>query len=185
MTVANSRLYVNALSTRNKVSRLLWKIFRVIFFRIMPDAKFHWWRIFILRAFGAKIGRGCKVAASCNVWAPWNLEMGDFVCIAASVDCYNVAKIRLGSYATVSQRAFLCSASHDLASLARPLIYSPISIGDHAWVCAEAYVGPGLHIGEGAVVGARSVVTKDIPSWTIAVGNPAKVIRERVIKKIE
>ena len=111
--------------------------------------------------------------------------MGDFVCIAASVDCYNVAKIRLGSYATVSQRAFLCSASHDLASLARPLIYSPITIGDHAWVCAEAYVGPGLHIGEGAVVGARSVVTKDIPSWTIAVGNPAKVIRERVIKKIE
>ncbi|MEF8746772.1 MAG: putative colanic acid biosynthesis acetyltransferase [Candidatus Accumulibacter propinquus] len=182
MTATPTRLYVDGLSARNKARRALWNVVRTLLFRWSPDYKFHRWRILLLRAFGAKIGQGCKVASSCRVWAPWNLEMGDYVCLGANVDCYNVAKIRIGSYSTVSQRAYLCSASHDVTTLALPLIYAPITIGEYAWVCAEAFVSLGQSIGPGAVVGARSVVTKDIPAWTIAAGHPASVIKARRIE---
>jgi putative colanic acid biosynthesis acetyltransferase WcaF len=97
------------------------------------------------------------------------------------VDCYSVSPIQIGNKVTVSQRAFLCSASHDISSLSRPLIHSPIVIKEHAWVCAEAFVGAGITIAEGAVVGARSVVTRDVEAWAVVAGNPAKFVKTRVI----
>jgi putative colanic acid biosynthesis acetyltransferase WcaF len=108
--------------------------------------------------------------------------MGHYVCLAEGVDCYSVSPIRIGNKVTISQRAFLCSASHDVTSLARPLIHAPIIIKEHAWVCAEAFVGAGITIAEGAVVGARAVVTKDVKSWSIVAGNPAKFVKQREIK---
>jgi putative colanic acid biosynthesis acetyltransferase WcaF len=138
----------------------------------------------LLRLFGAKIGRGCRIAPSCFVWAPWNLIMEDFVALAQGVDCYSVDKIILGSYSTVSQRAFICTASHDVSYLSRPLIHSPIIVGEHAWICAESFVAPGVEVGHGAIVGARSVVTKNVSAWTIVAGNPARYIRVREIVEI-
>ncbi|GHC04795.1 hypothetical protein GCM10007047_22040 [Cerasicoccus arenae] len=105
--------------------------------------------------------------------------MGNFVCIAASVDCYNVDKIVLKDKVTVSQRSFLCTASHDIDSLQRPLIHAPITIEQHVWVCAEAFVGPGVTIFEGAVVAARAVVIKNVEAWAVVAGNPAKKIKHR------
>jgi putative colanic acid biosynthesis acetyltransferase WcaF len=135
----------------------------------------------ILRLFGAKIGKGCKIAPSCFVWAPWNLQMGNYACLADGVDCYSVSLISMMDYSTVSQRAFLCGASHDISKIERPLIHRPIVISKHAWICAEAFVGPGVIVGEGAVVGSRGVVMKSVEPWVVIAGNPAVKIKDRKI----
>ena len=108
--------------------------------------------------------------------------MKDYSCLAPKVDCYNVAPVTVGANATISQGAFLCTASHDITNPHLPLITAPITIGDQAWVAAEAFVGMGVTVGEGAVVGARAVVVKDVNPWTVVGGNPAKFIKQRVIE---
>jgi putative colanic acid biosynthesis acetyltransferase WcaF len=135
----------------------------------------------LLRLFGAKIGSHCSIAPSCFVWAPWNLEMGDYSAIAGGVDCYTMDKVKIGSKVGISQRTFLCTGSHDVRSLLRPLTTAAIDIGDHCWIAAECMVLPGVRIGEGCVVGARSVVARDLPAWTICTGHPCKPIKQRQI----
>lgn len=173
--------YKNRLSTASKAKRLLWRLVWLVAFRPTPSWCLDRWRIALLKLFGAKCGKGCRVASNVRVWAPWNLDIGHYVCLAEGVDCYSVSPIQIGNKVTVSQRAFLCSASHDISSLSRPLIHSPIVIKEHAWVCAEAFVGAGITIAEGAVVGARSVVTRDVEAWAVVAGNPAKFVKTRVI----
>ena len=107
--------------------------------------------------------------------------MGEHSCLADGVDCYSVAPIELKAFSLVSQRAFLCAATHDHTKAEFPLIPKPIVIGERAWVAAEAFVGPGVSVGTGAVVGARAVAVKDVADWTIVVGNPAKVVGTRII----
>lgn len=177
------RLYVDSLSRNNKIARALWQIVRALFFTPFPGPLFKRWRIFLLRRFGATIGQGCKVDASCKIWWPGNLIMGDYACLADSVDCYNVSPITIGNYATVSQRAFLCSASHATNTLSRPLVHAPITIKTHAWVCAEAFVGPGVIVHEGAVLGARGLAMRDLDTWTIYAGNPARPLKKREIRE--
>ena len=141
----------------------------------------HRWRCTVLRVFGARIGIGCRIDPRARIWAPWNLEIGDFVAIAENVDVYSVDKIRIGSKAAVSQRAFLCTASHNIGSLHRPLVHAPIEIGEHAWIAAEAMILPGVVIRKGAVVAARGVATRDIAPWTVVAGNPAKFVKKRML----
>ena len=105
--------------------------------------------------------------------------MRDFSCVADEVDCYNVAAIELGERAIVSQKSFLCTASHDYQSTSFELLVGPIIVGARAWVAADAFVGPGVRIGEGAVLGARSVAVDDIDDWIVAVGNPARPVGRR------
>lgn len=100
-------------------------------------------------------------------------------CLANDVDCYCVDKITIGSHATVSQYSYLCTASHDFKDIAMPLISAPITIDDDAWVAADVFVGPGVHIGRGAVIGARSTVIRDVGEWKFAAGSPAVVRGER------
>lgn len=171
--------YVNKLSKRSQLLRLLWSCVWMLLFRPTPSWAFFGWRNFLLRLFGAKIGKGSKIRPTCRVWAPWNLEIGRLVALADNVDCYAVAPIRIGDKVAISQGAYLCTASHDISSPGMELIYRPIAIGTRAWVAARAFVGPGVTIGEGAVVGACAVVTKDVKSWTVVAGNPARYIRDR------
>jgi len=162
----------------NRLGRAGWNAAWMLLFRPTPRL-FQGWRRLLLRAFGARIGRGAVVHASARVWAPWNLEMGAFSCLSEHVDCYSVAPIHIGAYATVSQYSFLCTASHDPDSFDMELFTRPVSIGDHAWVAADVFVGPGVVIEEGAVVGARSSVFASVLPWTIVAGNPARHIRMR------
>ena len=104
-------------------------------------------------------------------------------CLASGVDCYNVNLVHIGANTTVSQRAFLCTASHEITKSLNPLVTAPIEIKDQAWIAAEAYVGMGVTIGQGAVVGARAVVVKDVEPWTVVGGNPARFIKKREIKE--
>lgn len=169
-------------STRNKVGRVMWSIVWWTLFRPTPRIAFGWRRL-LLRLFGASVGRNARISPSVRVWAPWNLTVGEEASIAHSVDCYCVDRLSIGRHATVSQYALLCTAGHDLGDPHMRLTTSPIRIGDQAWVCAGAYVGPGVTVGPGAAAGARAVVTKDVTPWTVVAGNPAQVIRERVLRE--
>lgn len=108
--------------------------------------------------------------------------MGTLSVLGDDVDCYTMDKIIIGSKVAISQRSFLCTGSHEIRSLARPLITKPIRIDDHVWVAAETMVMPGVTIGEGAVVGARSLVSKNLPPWTICAGNPCLAMSKREIQ---
>ena len=105
--------------------------------------------------------------------------MGERSCLAPHVECYNVDRVTLGCDAIVSQRAHLCTASHDFDNEAFPLISAPIHLVENAWVCAEAFVGPGVTVHRGGIVGARAVVSKDVAECSIVVGNPARPINRK------
>lgn len=165
------------------LKRMLWCVVNATLFRILIGVKLHGVRNYLLRLFGAKVPSRALIYASCKVFAPWNLEVGKFVTIGPGTEIYNKAKISIADNTVVSQGVFLCSASHDVTQLLMPLISRPIIIHERAWIAADAFIGPGVTIGEGAVVGARSAVFKDVEPWHIVGGNPAKVIKKRVLKE--
>ena len=173
--------YRNRHSKASRAKRLLWQLVWGLLCRPLPSRVwlFHRWRCFWLRAFGATVGSHCAVFSSVRIWAPWNLTLGDNCCLADGVDCYSVAPIVLGANATVSQGARLCTASHDISSPVMELTYRPITVGAGAWIAGWSIVLPGVTLGEGAVVGAGAVVTKDVPAWTVVAGNPARQIGVR------
>jgi putative colanic acid biosynthesis acetyltransferase WcaF len=166
-------LQTTTLSTSNKIRRTIWGICWVLLYRPSP-ALLHGWRRMLLRLFGARIDAQAHPYPRARIWAPWNLHMGAHSCLANDVDCYCVAPITLGVHATISQYSYLCSASHDYHDPSMPLIAAAITIADEAWVAADVFVGPGVNIGEGAVIGARSTVIGDIPAWTFVAGSPAQ-----------
>ena len=171
-------------SLRNRLGRVLWTVVAGIFFRLSPNP-LHAWRAFILRAFGAQVGRGVHVYPKVDIWAPWNLVLGDECGIANGVTLYSQDNITIGRRAVVSQGSYLCAGTHDYTQPGFPLFTKPIAVGDHAWIAAQAFVHPGVIIGDGCVVGARSVVTKDMPGWMVCAGHPCVPIRARDNSKFE
>ncbi len=165
-------------SRANQWARLLWQAAWLFLFRPVPWF-WHAPRRLLLRLFGGRVGRGVQIMPSARIWAPWNLALGDYATISHGVDLYSVDRIEIGAHATISQRAFLCTATHDVDHPNMPLVTAPIDIGDGAWVCAEAYVHPGVSIGADAVAGVRAVVLHDVPPGQIVGGNPAKFLRMR------
>jgi putative colanic acid biosynthesis acetyltransferase WcaF len=165
-------------SMKNRVGRILWSIVYSFFFRFSPKP-FHAWRSFLLKCFGAKIGKSVHVYPGAKIWAPWNLELADEAAVANGVILYTQGKVTIGKRAVISQGAHLCSGSHDYNLQDFPLYTSPIVIGDYVWVAAEAFIHPGIIVSEGCVIGARSVVTKDMPAWMVCAGHPCKPIKAR------
>lgn len=168
----------SSLSVSNRALRALWGIVQLILF-IPSPVPLHAWRRLLLRLFGARIGQGCLIYPSARIWAPWNLTMAEFSCIGPKVDCYTVDSVAIGAYASVSQYSFLCTAGHDVDSATLALVTAPITVEPFAWVAADCFIGPGVRIGEGAVVGARSTAFRDIPPWHIVAGQPPRFIRKR------
>src|SRR5262245_45444143 len=126
-------------SWRQRFARALWGVVWAILFRPSPRVC-HGWRRWLLRGFGARVGRSARIYPSARIWAPWQLELGDFSCLGPEVDCYCVAPIRLGAHAVVSQYSYLCAASHDITRPDLPLITAPIVVEEGAWVAADAFV---------------------------------------------
>lgn len=174
--------YVDNYSFINKMKRLIWNVCNLILIRPFTLPCFNKWRCFVLRVFGAKIGAESNVRASANIWAPWNLEIGQMTCIGPNTIIYNPGLIKLGNKVTISQYSYLCTATHDYESHLHTLYWKPIIIDDYAWVAARSFIGPGVHIGGYAVVGATSSVYKDVEPWTVVGGNPAKYIKKRTFK---
>jgi putative colanic acid biosynthesis acetyltransferase WcaF len=132
-----------------------------------------------LRAFGSTIGDEAHIYPTVKIAMPWNLEVGSQAAIGDRTIIYNLGAVQIGSAATVSQGVHLCGGSHDYRLAHMPLIKSQILIGSCAWLCADAFIGPGVSVGDYAIVGARAVVMKNVPNWSIVAGNPAVVIKRR------
>jgi putative colanic acid biosynthesis acetyltransferase WcaF len=157
--------------------RILWGLV-FPFFRFSPRPLFAW-RNWILRRFGAQIGRNVQVYNTVSIQYPWLLVIGDFSAVGDSAIVYNLGLVSIGSRVTVSQYAHLCAGTHDYTCRDMPLKKLPIVIADDAWVCADAFIAPGVTVGCGAVVGARAAVFADVEPWTVVGGNPARMIKRR------
>lgn len=166
------------ISTAERAGRVVWGVCWLLLCRWTPNPA-HAWRAVVLRAFGARLGRGCHVYPSARVWAPWRLEMADGACLGPGVDCYNVDWVRMGRDSIVSQDAYICTASHEYRTAEFALITAPVEMGAGAWVAARAMVGPGVRIGDDAVVGMGAVVREDVKVGVVVAGNPAAVVSEQ------
>ena len=157
--------------------RALWGLSRP-FFAWSPRPLWGW-RRFLLRLFGAQVGRKVQIHPSARVFIPWNLEIGEWSSVGFDALLYNLGPMSIGERVTISQRAHLCGGSHDFRDPTMPLLKLTVVVEDEAWVCSAAFVGPEVTIGRKAVVGARAVVTRDVEAKTIVAGNPARLIGER------
>jgi putative colanic acid biosynthesis acetyltransferase WcaF len=165
-------------SLKSRLGRVLWGVVQSTLFRWSPRPA-HIWRVWLLRLFGANVHASAHIYAKATIWAPWNLVIHELAGVADDVTLYSQDIITIGAKAVVSQGSYLCAGSHDFDQPGFPLITAPVTIGAHAWIAAQAFIHPGVTVGEGAVIGARSVVVKDIPEWVISAGNPCKVLKER------
>jgi putative colanic acid biosynthesis acetyltransferase WcaF len=136
----------------------------------------------LLKAFGATMPLRSLISGSVKIYFPWALRIGADAAISDRVVFYNLGGVRLGDRVVISQDVYLCGGSHDHTRPNYPLIRLPIDIGDDVWIGAGAFVCPGVRIGSGAVIGARAVVTKDVPPWKVVAGNPARVVRDRIMQ---
>jgi len=168
-------------SRDEKIRRAVWLIVRATLFRPSPKRLFRW-RNMLLRRFGATVGRNTLIEPTARVIHPWLLHVGDWTHIAGGVNLYNLGKISIGDHSVVSQDAFVCAGTHDYAQPHLPLLRPSITIGSGVWVAAEAFIGPGVTVGDNSVVGARAVVARDVPPGVVVAGNPARVIRPRPMK---
>lgn len=162
-----------AQSWRSKVGRALWMVTWAILCRPTPPGM-HRWRCWVLRRFGARLGKNNFIYPSARIWAPWLLETGDVVTLARKTFIYNVGGVFIGHHAIVSEDAFVCGATHDYQSVDFDLQSRPVRLDPYVWVCARAILLPGVVCGEGAVLGAGAVASRDLEPWTVYAGNPAR-----------
>jgi putative colanic acid biosynthesis acetyltransferase WcaF len=175
---------VPAFPLRNRLLRATWGVVSALLFRTSPRPC-HRWRAFLLRCFGAKLGKSCHIYGSARIWAPWNLVCDDHATIGDEAVVYNPEHIALGSHAIVSQQAYLCGATHDYEDPAFPLVAFPISVGAYAWICARATVQPGVSVGVGAILALGSVATRDLEPWGVYAGVPARKVKSRMRREAE
>lgn len=93
----------------------------------------------------------------------------------------DVARVRIGDNCQMAPNVAIYTAGHPIHPVSRNSMYEygkEVTIGDNVWIGGNTVICPGVHIGDNVVIGAGSVVTKDIPDWTVAVGNPCRVLRQ-------
>jgi len=163
---------------RNVIFFATWQLVKVLFFLSgvpWPSA----FKVSILRLFGAKMGRGVVLKPRVNIHLPWKLDIGNYVWIGEEVFILNLEHVRIGDHVCISQRAFLCTGNHDYKKIDMPYRNRAIVVGDGAWVCAQVFIGPGVEIGNEAVVAAGSIVTSSLPAAMVCSGNPCQSIKPR------
>lgn len=175
---------IGKVSLAIKIRRALWNITAAVLFRPFVTGLFRLWRIALLRVFGAKVAWDANVYASARIWAPWLLRMGHRACLGPETICYNQDWVVLEDDAIVSQYTFLCTASHETDrqnTADGSLIVAPIVLKERTWVGSRAFIGLGVTVGKEAIVGATASVYKDVEPMTIVGGNPAKVLKKRIL----
>jgi putative colanic acid biosynthesis acetyltransferase WcaF len=166
-----------------KFLRALWSLFQIPFWPHTPQALSPL-RIALLKFFGAKIGPACLIGPGVRIWVPWNLSIGERSTIGANTEIQNFAPVTIGRHVVVSQRNYVVTSTHDHTHPNFRLISTPITIGSQSWIAAECVIGPGAQIGEGAVIGVRSVVDRPMPPWTVCAGSPCRPITERTLREV-
>lgn len=169
---------------RNPVYVQLWWFVQAIFIHLSPQI-FYGWRRFVLRRFGAKIGKGVIIRPSVRILYPWKLTIGDWSWIGDDVNLYSMAEIKIGNNTVVSQNSYLCTGSHNHTKPTFDIFAKKIVIEDEAWIATDVFVAPGVTIAHAAVIAARSTVLQDMPAEMICAGNPAKPIKQRISKKLK
>lgn len=165
-----------------KLRMTAWWMVEALFFR--PSLhKMNRFRCFLLRCFGAQVGEGTFIHSKARIWFPWNLKIGRNGGIGFDALIYNLGKVEIGDYATVSQRVHINTASHDYSEPEFPLVTRPVSIAAGAFVGTDSYIGWGVHIGKMTVIGARSVVVSDQPDFYVCVGHPCKPYKQFEMKR--
>lgn len=164
-------------SSAEYAGRALWAVARIVFHCIPGPV----WapRNWLLRLFRATIGRNVHIHRTAEIAIPWNLVIGDDSSIGDHARIYNLGLIRIGARTTISQHAYLCAGTHDHNDPVFPLLKPPITVGNDAWICATAFVGPGVTVGDHAIVAAAAVAMRDVPPSAIVAGNPARVVKTR------
>lgn len=175
---ANSHRGGPSFSLGTRLRRAVWMLAWLMLARWTPPP-LHTWRMLVLRLFGTQAGRGCRIYGSTRVWDPANLVLGDNVLIGPGATLYNQGQITIGSDCVVSQRAHLCASSHRISDRYFQLVLRPIDVAANCWIAAEAFVGPGVAMAEGAVLGARGVLFDNAEAFTVYRGNPAAAIAQR------
>ena len=160
-------------SQREMMGRILWALCYPLF-RFSPRPLWGWRRM-LLRCFGAQIGVQVHIYPTVRVIIPWHLQIDDQVAVGDRAILYALGRIHISARASISQYAHLCAGTHDQHDPARALVRAPIKIEADAWVCADAFVGPGVRIGTGAILGARGVAMKDLADRHLGLGNPMQV----------
>jgi putative colanic acid biosynthesis acetyltransferase WcaF len=157
----------------------LWWIVQAILFRPSPQFMYSW-RRFLMRLFGAKVGKNVILRPSMHTQFPWKVSIGENSWIGDDVVLYSLGRIEIGANVVVSQKSYLCTGSHDYQVNTFPIYAKPIILEDECWLATDVYVGPGVTIGKGTVVGARSSVFKSLPENKVCVGSPARIIKDRI-----
>lgn len=165
-------------SSAELLGRALWEMIGQRLFASSPRAAWAWRRM-VLRLFGARIGAQVRLHPTVIIAVPWNIEIGDEVGVGDGVLLYSLGLIRIGARATISQRAHICAGSHAFREADMPLLKQPIAIGEGAWICADAFIGPNIAVGPYAVIGARAVVVRHVESGAVMAGNPARRVGTR------
>jgi len=160
-----------------QLGRIMWTAAWPLF-RLSPRPMWRW-RVALLRLFGAHIDSGVRIHPSVAIEIPWNLTIGQYVAVGDRSILYNLGTVEIGSETTISQGAHLCAGTHDYRKRDFPLVKSPIVIGKGAWICADAFIGPNVQIGDRSIVGARAVVVRNVPPNSMVGGNPARFIKKR------
>jgi putative colanic acid biosynthesis acetyltransferase WcaF len=152
-----------------------------LFFATSPQV-FYGWRRFLLRFFGADIGDNVIIRSSVRITYPWKVKIGDYSWIGDDVVLYSLGEIEIGKNTVVSQRSYLCTGSHDYCKIDFPIYSKKILVEDECWLATDVFVGPGVIIKKGAVVGARSSVFSDLNSNSVYVGSPVRFVKKRKIE---
>lgn len=156
----------------------IWWLVQSTLFQWSPQFAYGF-RRWLLRRFGAHVGSNVIIRPSATITYPWKVRIGDFAWIGDDVVLYSLGEIDIGANAVVSQRSYLCAADHDYMQVDFPIRSRKISIGSEAWVAADVFIAPGVTIGQGAVIGARSSVFGDMPAGMVCFGYPCKPVKER------
>ena len=167
---------------RSSLVVILWWLIQGVFFPLSLH-NLNGFRAWLLRLFGAKIGRKVIIRPTARFIYPWKVAIGDYSWIGDDVVLYSVDRIKIGSHCVVSQKSYLCTGSHDLADSTFSLITAPINIGNGVWIASDCFVAPGVAIGANSVIGARSSVFRNVPAQKIAWGSPCLPHRDRIIDR--
>ncbi len=157
-----------------------WQVVQGTLFAWSPQP-LHGFRCWLLRAFGCRVGRGVVIRPSARVTYPWKVSLGDYCWVGDRTELYSLGEIRVGAHAVVSQDSYLCTGSHNAASPNFAITALPIIVEEQAWIAAGCFVHPGVTVGRGAIVAARSVVRQDVPPGKLVAGHPALIIGDRSV----
>lgn len=164
---------------KGKVYTQLWWFVQTTLFKLSPQFMYGFRRV-LLRMFGAKIGKGVLIRPSASITYPWKLTIGDYSWVGDDSILYNLGQIDIGSNVAIAHRVYLCTGYHEIDKVTFEIGAKPIVVGDEVWLPNDVFVGPGVTIGRGAVVGARSSVFSNMPEGMICYGTPARPVKPRL-----